>query len=47
MKKGEKVWGKVLFAIMFIFGCSLLAPAMGVRAASLYGKNNEEKIFFF
>ena len=47
MKKGEKIWGKALFAILFIFGCSLLTPSMGVRAASLYGKNNEEKIFFF
>ncbi len=47
MKKGAIFWGKVLFAIMFIIGCSLVTPRCSVKAASLRGKNNEEKIFYF
>ena len=40
-------WGKTLIAATIILGCSLIVPGMGAKAASLNGKNNEEKIFFF
>ena len=43
----KSFWGKALLVIMFVLGCSLFAPTMGVKAASLNGSNNEEKIFFF
>ncbi len=47
MKKGENIWGRIILGIVFIIGCSLLTPQCGVKAASLNGKNNEEKIFNF
>ena len=43
----KKFWGKALTAIMLILGCSLVAPGLGAKAASLYGNSNEEKIFYF
>ena len=45
MKKGEKCWGKLLIGLLFIIGCSLFTPLCSVKAASLHGKSNEEKIF--
>lgn len=47
MKKGNTFGGKLLIGIVFIIGCSLFTPLCSVKAASLHGKNNEEKIFFF
>ncbi|WP_026492462.1 MULTISPECIES: phage tail tip lysozyme [unclassified Butyrivibrio] len=47
MKKGVKFGAKVLLGIAFIIGCSLVTPRCSVKAASLNGKNNEEKIFYF
>jgi hypothetical protein len=40
-------WGKTLIGITFIIGCSLFVPQSSVQAASLRGKNNEEKIFYY
>ncbi|WP_408071584.1 phage tail tip lysozyme [Butyrivibrio sp. JL13D10] len=47
MKKGEKCWGKLLIGLLFMIGCSLFTPLCSVKAASLHGKSNEEKIFYF
>ncbi|SEL06966.1 Leucine rich repeat-containing protein [Butyrivibrio sp. ob235] len=43
----KKVWGKIILGTICILGCSLFAPSIGAKAASLHGSSNEEKIFFF
>ncbi|WP_029322134.1 phage tail tip lysozyme [Butyrivibrio sp. AE3004] len=47
MKKVNQFWGKIMVGLVCIIGCSLFIPVMGVKAASLHGESNEEKIFYF
>ncbi|WP_026511549.1 phage tail tip lysozyme [Butyrivibrio sp. LC3010] len=47
MKRVNHFWGKLFAGLSIIVGCSLFMPHGGVKAASLRGQNNEEKIFYF
>ncbi len=47
MKKGEKNLGKVLSAVFAGVVCSLIVFGFDAQAASLRGKDNEEKVFYY